>query len=56
MKKILVSMFLLVFSLYLVGCKPAHNDPKNDIVIDGEYDAKAIYDSPFLSSRAYSRK
>ena len=56
MKKILVSMFLLVFSLYLVGCKPAHNDPKNDIVIDGEYYAKAIYDSPFLSSRAYSRK
>ncbi len=56
MKKIFVCMFLLVFGLCLVGCEQPHTDPKDDNVIDGEYYAKVIYDSPFLSSRAYSRK
>ena len=56
MKKILVSMFLLVFGLCLVGCEQLHTGPKEDIIIDGEYYAKVIYNSPFLSSSAYSRK
>jgi len=56
MKKILVSMFLLVFGLCLVGCEQLHTGPKENIIIDGEYYAKVIYDSPFLSSSAYSRK
>ena len=56
MKKILVSMFLLVFGLCLVGCEQPHTGPKEDIIIDGEYYAKVIYNSPFLSSSAYSRK
>ena len=56
MKKILVSMFLLVFGLCLVGCEQLHTGPKEDIIIDGEYYAKVIYNSPFLSSSAYSKK
>ena len=56
MKKIFVSIFLLVFTLCLVGCEQLHTGPKEDSIIDGEYYAKVIYDSPFLSSRAYSRK
>ena len=42
MKKILVSMFLLVFGLCLVGCEQLHTGPKEDIIIDGEYYAKVI--------------
>ncbi len=56
MKKVLVSLFLLVFGLCLVGCEQLHTGPKEDIIIDGEYYAKVIYNSPFLSSSAYSRK
>lgn len=56
MKKILASIFLLVFCLCLVGCEQFIPDSKNETIIDGEYYAKVIYDDPVLSALAYSRK
>ena len=56
MKKILVSIFLLVFGLCLVGCEKTHIDLNDDIVIDGKYYAEVIYNNPLLSHRAFSRK
>ena len=50
MKKILVSMFLLVFGLCLVGCEQPHTDPKDEFYLHGTYTGECIYSNPVSSS------
>ena len=50
MKKILVSMFLLVFVLCLVGCEQPHTDPKDEFYLHGTYTGECIYFNPVSSS------
>ncbi len=47
---------LLVFSLCFIGCKPADNDPKVDIILDGKYFAEVIYNNPYISDPTNSSK
>ena len=49
MKKILVSMFLLVFGLYLVGCEQPHTDPEDEFYMNGIYNGECIYVNPASS-------
>ena len=42
MKKILVSLFLLIFSLCLVGCVDTPNGPGSEQPV-GEYDNNKLY-------------
>lgn len=50
MKKILVSLFLLVFGLCLVGCEQPHTDPKDEFYLHGTYTGECIYSNPVSSS------
>ena len=50
MKKILVSLFLLVFGLCLVGCEQPHTDPKDEFYLHGIYSGECIYTHPASSS------
>ena len=50
MKKILVSLFLLVFGLCLVGCEQPHTDPKYEFYLHGIYNGECIYTHPASSS------
>ena len=50
MKKILVSIFLLVFGLCLVGCEKTHIDLKDEFYLHGTYTGECIYSNPVSSS------
>ena len=57
MKKILVSLFLLIFSLCLVGCVDTPNGPSSEQPV-GEYDNNKLYSMYplFVSQDQYSSK
>ena len=57
MKKILVSMFLLVFGLFLVGCVDTPNGPGSEQPV-GEYDDDRLYSMYpfFVSQEQYGSK